>query len=79
MKKDKLFNECWQDLANAVVLQAVADYRWTQKLLKQKSDSCEKRLELRRLEHFFCSNWFRTLTALDGPQLQDDLRKETAL
>ena len=78
MKKDKLFNECWQDLANAVVLRAVADYRWTQKLLKQKSDSCEKRLELRRLEHFFCSNWFRTLTALDGPQLLADLRKETA-
>ena len=52
MKKDELFNECWQDLANAVVLQAVADYRWTQKLLKQKSDNCEKRLELHRLESF---------------------------
>ncbi len=78
MKNDEPFADCWQDLADAIILQAVSDFRKTQKLLKQKSDNKEQLLELHRLERFFRSNWFKALTTLDGSQLLTDLRKEAA-
>ena len=78
MKNNERFTDCWQDLADAIILQAVSDFRETQRLLKQKSNNKDKLLELHRLEHFFRSNWFKTLTTLDGSQLLTDLRKEAA-
>ena len=52
-------------LANAIILQAVKDYRHTYSL--------QTRAEIKR---FFRSEWFRALTRLDGEMLITRLENE---
>jgi len=52
-------------LANAIILQAVKDYRHTY--------SPQQRAEIKR---FFRSEWFRALTRLDGEMLITRLENE---
>ena len=56
----------WDDLAQAVILQAVKDYRRVRGTAAAKE-----------LEQFFLSEWFCVLTRLDGAALLERLRKET--
>ena len=57
----------YENLANAIILKAVKDYR---------QSTCERTME--EIERFFRSGWFRVLTNIDGEQLIKDLRKEKA-
>lgn len=57
----------YEDLANAIILMAVKDYRQTK---------CESTLT--EIERFFRSGWFRMLTNINGEQLIRELRKEKA-
>ena len=57
----------YEDLANAIILMAVKDYRQTE---------CESTLT--EIERFFRSGWFRMLTNINGEQLIRELRKEKA-
>ncbi|MCR4719742.1 MAG: hypothetical protein K5768_08960 [Firmicutes bacterium] len=57
-----------QLLAEAIILQAVKDYR---KALKYDVRSVK-----RECERFFRSDWFQTLTKLDGNTLINRLRME---
>ena len=57
--------ENWHALANAIVLQAVVDYRMS-----------EDPRDLKMLEQFFKSPWFAALTSLDPEYLITELRKE---
>ena len=52
-------------LANAIILQAVKDYRHTY------SPQCRA-----EIKHFFRSEWFRALTRLDGEMLITRLENE---
>ncbi len=55
----------YQELANAIVLQAVKDYRLY-----------DNEQELARIERFFRSDWFSVLTNVDPEILITKLRKE---
>ncbi|MFA6729866.1 MAG: hypothetical protein WCR95_02585 [Eubacteriales bacterium] len=55
----------YEELANAIVLQAVKDYRLH-----------EDKRELANIERFFCSAWFSTLTSINPEMLIYKLRKE---
>ena len=55
----------YENLANAIVLQAVKDYRLT-----------DDEAELAEIERFFRSNWFGVLTDVDPEYLIRRLRKE---
>ena len=55
----------YENLAQAIILQAVKDYRLT-------DDECE----LAEIERFFRSGWFQTLTSLDGEVLIEKLHRE---
>lgn len=55
----------YENLANAVILQAVRDYRLT-----------DDELELAKIERFFCSDWFGVLSQVDPKYLIRNLRKE---
>lgn len=55
----------YQELANAIVLRAVEDYRLT-----------DDEQELEEIERFFRSDWFGVLTKLDPDLLIKRLRKE---
>ena len=55
----------YENLANAIVLQAVKDYRLT-----------DDEAELAEIERFFRSDWFGVLTDIDPEYLIRRLRKE---
>ena len=55
----------YEELANAIVLQAVKDYRLN-----------DGEQELASIERFFRSGWFSTLTSINPEMLISKLRKE---
>ena len=55
----------YEELANAIVLQAVKDYRLH-----------DDEQELASIERFFRSGWFNTLTSIDPEMLIAKLRRE---
>jgi len=55
----------YEELANAIVLQAVKDYRLH-----------DDEQELASIERFFRSGWFNTLTSIDPEMLIAKLKKE---
>ena len=69
----------WADLANAVVLQAVQDYRDACVILKYRPDLRKQQKRKKSLERFFLSGWFRKLTPLDGKTLLESLQKELSV
>lgn len=66
-----------QALANAIVLQAVKDYRRALMALKRNPRNREAGTEVRKIESFFQSSWYSLLTDLDPDELVEQLRKET--
>lgn len=61
----------YQLLANAIILQAVNEYRET---LRQNDTAAEwKKISLRR---FFRSDWYKLLTTIDGEMLMERLTEE---
>ena len=65
----------YQDLANAIVLKAVEDYR---NALDGKSYTCLKSPEdvIIEVEKFFRSRWFEKLTKVNSEYLIEQLKKE---
>ena len=55
----------YEELANAIILQAVKDYRLT-----------DDERELQEIERFFRSGWFGVLSKVDPESLIKELRKE---
>ncbi len=70
--------DIYEELANAVILQAVKDYRQALRQLKRNSEY-EKAVSMKAdCERFFQSEWFEYLTKVDGPWLMRKLREEAA-
>ena len=67
---------CWENLAGAVVAEAVEEYRAARRRLHRcpACDPAARKLE--SLEQFFRGRWFAQLTDLNGEALLRDLRKE---
>ena len=59
----------YEELANAIIMQAVKDFQPAYKKLKRHPDDEEAQNTVREVTKFFCSDWFSVLTDLDGPQL----------
>ena len=68
----------YNELANAIVMQAVKDYRKALKSLRLNSRNKKAMEEAMECEEFFRSTWYRTLTSVDGEYLIDKLRAEVA-
>ena len=69
----------WQKLANAIVEQAVKDYRMEKARVKANpQNSDHAKAEVRKLERFFRSDWFEVLTDVDGRLILSRLKKEAA-
>lgn len=66
----------WQALAEAIILQAVADYRRVQYRNRIRPYQAETQQEIKNIEQFFCSEWFGELCSLDGSKLLRDLKKQ---
>ena len=74
-----LAKDPYERLANAIILQAVTDYRAALKRIKRKPEDWETIDEAMRVESFFRSGWYSQLTAVDGEylirRLQDEVRE----
>ena len=66
----------WENLANAIILQAVKDYREARKKLKKRPKNEDAKLMISDCEAFFRSEWYRALTDIDGEMLIRKLREE---
>ena len=69
----------WADLANAVILEAVLDYREACMVLKYRPDRKVQMERKKSLEDFFRSGWFKILSGLDGETLLANLKKECSV
>ena len=78
MASKNLAENPYEKLANAIILQAVSDYRATLKKVKKNPQNCDAIDEALQIEKFFRSEWYQVLTSVDGEYLIDRLRKEVA-
>ena len=68
--------EAYENLANAVIIQAVHDYRKAYgKVLRGRSDK-NTRDKIEELEQFFTGEWIEVLTSLDGNLILNTIRRE---
>ena len=68
----------YAELANAIVLSAVKDYRKALKRLKKFPWDEPSRIMKKECERFFRSGWFAVLTSIDGEVLIEKLTAEVA-
>ena len=61
-------------LAEAIILQAVEDYRTAYLRLKKRPDDVTAAKRVRSLTEFFHGSYFSTISDLDGPLLLQKLR-----
>lgn len=66
----------FEDLANAIIYQAAEDYMVAYRQVNILSGGKSSRSDVRSLERFFRSDWYKTLTSVDGEYLISLLRKK---
>ena len=78
MTSKNLAENPYEKLANAIVLQAVSDYRAALKKVKKNPKNRDAIDEALQIEKFFRSEWYQVLTSVDGEYLIDRLQKEVS-
>ena len=68
--------EPYENLANAIVLQAVKDWRSAVRTLKKRSRYDPAKQMREECERFFLSDWFEALTSVDGSVILRKLKQE---
>ena len=70
-----MIDEAYKNLANSIVILAVDDYR---RILRDENIKYDggRRVTLEELDEFFLSDWFYTLTNVDGITIINRLRRE---
>ena len=66
----------YENLANAIILQAVKDYRDALKKLEKRPNYEPAKIMKNEVERFFRSAWFRELTSVYGEFLISKLQAE---
>lgn len=69
-------DENYQKLANAIILQAVKDFKPAYRRLKRYPNDRIAQDTVREITKFFCSEYFSILTDLDGPALLNRIMRE---
>ena len=68
----------WQALSQAIILQAVEDYRKCRRLVRRKPGQIEAQKMIREVEAFFRSRWFMQLSDVNGSMILEQLKREAA-
>nr|DAZ24955.1 MAG TPA: hypothetical protein [Caudoviricetes sp.] len=66
----------YEKLANAIIIQAAKDYRAAAQKLKRNPRNHLAQAEADSIERFFRSNWYKSLTEVDGEMLIRKLKEE---
>lgn len=64
----------YENLANAIILQAVKDYKRALRTLKYNPRHYESMKTKREVEQFFRSAWFADLTEADGEMILEAIK-----
>ncbi|MBE5874495.1 MAG: hypothetical protein E7287_08825 [Lachnospiraceae bacterium] len=78
MASRNLAENPYEKLANAIVLQAVSDYRAALKKVKKNPKNRDAIDGVLQIEKFFRSEWYQVLTSVDGEYLIDRFGKEVS-
>lgn len=70
--------ENYEKLANAVVLQAVKDYRKVLRTALRYPQNRSAKAACRKIERFFRSDWFEVLTQINPERLIAQLKAEVS-
>ena len=68
--------DSYTELANAIIIQAVKDYRKALKILKRYPRYEPAKAVVAEVEEFFRSDWYRVLTSVDVDMLIRKIRRE---
>lgn len=68
----------YEALANAIILQAVRDWRDACRILRSYPENLSEEQKRNAVEQFFRSSWFGVLTNVDGRLLVRKLQEEQA-
>ena len=71
-----MYEENYEKLANAIILQAVKDFRPAYRRVKKYPNDSTAQRTVREITGFFCSQYFKALTDLDGPALLHQIMRE---
>lgn len=66
----------YENLANAIILQAVKDYRTALKCLDRNLSNRSAQFDKAEVERFFRSQWYSAMTNVDGELLIRSLQEE---
>lgn len=66
----------YEKLVNAIVIQAAKDYRTALRKLKRNPRNQLAKAEADSIERFFRSDWYKSLTEVDGEMVLQKLREE---
>ena len=66
----------YKELANAIILQAVREFRPAYRRLKSHPNDEKAQDRVREITEFFCSERFCLMTDLDGPALLNQIMRE---
>ena len=67
------------ELANAIVLQAVKDYRKAKQTLSRFPDNADAISVIAEVERFFKSDWFGEISDANGEWILKRLREESCV
>ena len=71
-----MYEKNYQTLANAIITLAVKDFRPAYRRLKKYPNDGKAQATVREISTFFYSQYFESLTDLDGPALLHQLMRE---
>lgn len=69
-------DEGYHELAKAIILQAIKDFKPAYLRLKKRPDDKAATARVKEITEFFCSEYFCLLTDLDGPALLRKIMKK---
>lgn len=77
-KGERIDGELYEKLANAIILQAVKDWRTAYRACRRSYRDTVSRNHMYECESFFRSNWFKTLTNgnIDGRKFVQALKEQ---
>jgi len=71
-----LTDEGYYNLANAIILQAIKDFRGAYPILKKHPNNKAAAAEVKEITQFFCSEYFTLLSDANGPALLRKIKEE---
>lgn len=71
-----MMDDPYRTLANAIIVQAAKDYRTALRKLKRNLHNHLAQSDADSIERFFRSDWYKSLTEVDGEMLIRKLKEE---